>query len=84
MANVGIIFSSSSSTGLVYQARQAVGSVPSPPFNDHGLGDSQPLLDLLVPLPLARQQHDAGAQGISLGGRRRTRNAFQSRSLFDS
>jgi hypothetical protein len=84
MANGGIIFSSSPSPGLVHQTRQAVGSVSSSPFNDDGLADSQPLLDLFVPLALGRQQHDAGAQDISLGGGRGTGNAFQSHSLFDS
>src|SRR5580658_2038273 len=84
MANVGIIFSFSPATGLVHQARQAVGSVPSPPFNDHGLRDSQLLLDLFVPLALGGKQHDARPQGIPLSGGRGSDDALQSRSLFDS
>jgi hypothetical protein len=33
-------------------------------------------LYLFVTLALGRQQHNAGAQNIALGGRRRTDNAF--------
>jgi hypothetical protein len=61
LANVGIIFSSPA-TGLVYKARQTVGSLPSPQFYDHGLGDSEHLLDLFVPLtPRRRVTRDVAA-----------------------
>jgi hypothetical protein len=76
MANGSIIFPFAPSAGLVHQARQAVGSKASPPFNDHGLGHLQHLLDLFVPLALGRQQHDAGAQNIPLGGGGRAHKGF--------
>jgi hypothetical protein len=64
------------------QGRHAAGSEAPSPFNDHRLRHLQAFLDLFVPLALGRQQRNAGAQNIALGGGRRTYNAFQTYSLF--
>lgn len=55
-----IRFSFSPSARLVDQAHQAVRSKHPLPFNNHGLGHVQPLLDLFIGKALGGQQSDVG------------------------